>query len=85
MIQQKHPLSNGDMLVWLGNQPIQGCEDVLLLASGDVLFLKPVAVLKASDVRQDVGVLDRRQFIEKYRWPDNSSADDLYAELKGVR
>ena len=143
MIQQKYRLSNGDLLVWLGNQPIHGCEDVFLLAGGDVLFLerakvpkvlraidvqqdmkhlivrrdelpngntfvwlgdkkygceyvlvlaggdalflKPAKVLKASDVRQDVGLLDRRQFFEKYGWPDNSSADDLHAELKGVR
>jgi hypothetical protein len=39
MIVHKYKLPNGNTLLWLGNQPIYGCENVLVLAGGNVLFL----------------------------------------------
>jgi hypothetical protein len=83
MIEQKYKLPNGNTLIWLGNQPIHGCQNVLILAGGDVQFLKAAEVLKAADVQQEIEHLDRREFFEKYGWPNNSSGNDLYGELKG--
>ena len=82
MIVNKHKLPNGNTLVWLDDQPIYECENVLILAGGDVLFLKPVKTLETRELKQDLERLDQQEFFNKYGWPNNSSASDLYWELR---
>jgi hypothetical protein len=82
MIEHKYKLSNGNTLIWLGSQPIYECENVLILAGGDVLFLKPARTLEAREFKQDLERLDQQEFFNKYGWPNNSSASDLYWELR---
>ena len=54
MIAHKIKLPNGNMLIWLGNQPIYECENVLILAGGDVMFLKPARTLEVTELKQDL-------------------------------
>ena len=82
MIEAKHELSNGNVLIWLGNQPINRCEHVLLLAGGDVLFLETVKTLQSDELRADLGALSEADFTKKHRWPNNESGKALYQELK---
>jgi hypothetical protein len=82
MIEQKWKLSNGNTLIWLGNQPIHGCENVLVLGGGDIVFLKEESRLNGSQVKNDIKALDKAAFFNKYKWPNNSSSDDLYTHLK---
>ena len=42
MIQGKFELPNGNIFIWLGEHKIHECENVLILAGGDVLFLREV-------------------------------------------
>ena len=81
MIVHKYKLPNQNMLIWLGNQPIYGCENVLVLAGGDVLFLKPAKSFRVRDIQRDIEQLSQAEFLEKYEWPNNSSGTDLYWEL----
>jgi len=81
MIVHKYKLSNQNTLIWLGNQPIYGCENVLVLAGGDVLFLKPVKSFRVKDIQRDIEQLSQPEFLKKYEWPNNSSGTDLYDEL----
>ncbi len=81
MITAKFKLPNKNTLIWLGNQPIDGCENVLILAGGDVLFLKPIKTYRISEIQTDIKRLSHKQFFDKYEWPDNSSGNDLYSEL----
>ena len=81
-MQSKYELPNGNTLIWLGGQPIYECEDVLILAGGDVLFLKPVRRLNGIEVRIDSQTLECEQFLEKYEWPNDSSGRDLFWELR---
>lgn len=81
MIASKYKLPNKNTLIWLGNQPIYGCENVLVLAGGDVLFLKPFKTYQITDIQRDIKELSHEQFFDKYEWPDNSSGNDLYLEL----
>jgi len=85
MITQKFKLPNNNTLIWLGNQPIYGCENVLILAGGDVLFLKPVKTFRVTDIQNDIQRLNRKDFLNKYDWPDNSSGNDLYSELGNTK
>lgn len=82
MIVHKYKLPNGNTLIWLGNQPIYECENVLVLAGGDVLFLKPLKTFRVRDIQSDIEQLSHQEFFEKYDWPDNSSGNDLYWELQ---
>ncbi len=82
MIVEKYKLPNKNTLVWLGNQPIYECENVLILAGGDILFLKPVKSYRVTDIQKDIEQLSREEFFKKYEWPDNSSGNDLYWELR---
>ena len=82
MIVHKYKLPNGNTLIWLGNQPIYECENVLVLAGGDVLFLKPVKTFRVRDIQRDIEQLSRQEFFEKYDWPDGGSGSDLYWELQ---
>ncbi len=82
MIEHKDRLSNGNTLIWLGHQPIHECEDVLILAGGDVLFLKPVKRFEVKKLQQDMRVLGRQGFFEKYDWPNNLSGNSLFLELQ---
>ena len=84
MIVNKHKLPNGNTLIWLGNQPIYECENVLILAGGDVSFLKPVRTLEVGELKKDLEQLDQQEFLKKYGWPNNSSASDLYWELHKI-
>lgn len=81
MIVHKFKLPNKNTLIWLGNQPIYGCENVLVLAGGDVLFLKPFKTFRVRDIQRDIEQLSRQEFFEKYDWPDGGSGSDLYNEL----
>lgn len=82
MIEHKYKLPNGNTLIWLGNQKIYECENVLILAGGDVLFLKPVKSLGVKKLQQDMKKLGRQGFLDKYDWPNNSSGNDLFLELQ---
>jgi hypothetical protein len=81
MIVNKFKLPNKNTFIWLGNQPIFGCENVLILSGGNVHFLKPVQTYKIIEIQGDIEQLSRRDFFIKYQWPDNSSGNDLYDEL----
>lgn len=82
MFVHKFKLPNKNTLIWLGNQPIYGCENVLILAGGDVLFLKPIKSFNVRDIQRDIEQMSHQEFFEKYEWPDNSSGNDLYGELR---
>lgn len=82
MIAKKYKLGNGNTLIWFGNQPICGCENVLILAGKEVLFLKTVKQVSIGDIREDMETLGRTKFFKEYDWPQNSSGYDLYRELK---
>lgn len=81
MTVHKYKLPNGNTLIWLGNQQIYECENVLILTGGDVLFLQPVRSFRVTDLQRDIEQLNRQEFFERYEWPDNSSGNDLYDEL----
>ncbi|RJO63120.1 MAG: hypothetical protein C4542_00700 [Dehalococcoidia bacterium] len=68
--------------MWLGNQPIHGCENVLILSGGDLLFLKTDRKENGTEIRKDVETLSKAAFFKKYQWPDNESGEGLYRELK---
>jgi hypothetical protein len=82
MIEKKWELSNGNILIWLGNQSIHGCSNVLILSSGDVIFLKNEREEVGTQLKTDIEAMDKAAFFIKYHWPNNSSGDDLYWELK---
>jgi len=82
MIEDKYKLPNGNTLICLGDQPISECENVLILAGGDVLFLKPVKRLEVKKLQQDMRVLGRQGFFEKYGWPNDLSGNGLFLELQ---
>jgi len=84
MIEQKHELPNGNIFIWLGNQPIHGCENVLILSGGDILFLKTHRRENSQTIRHDINKLDKGKFLDKYRWPDNESGNELYLELRRI-
>lgn len=83
MIQQKWELPNGNTLIWLGNQPIHDCENVLILASGDVIFLRTHRREDGARISNDIANLTKDDFLNAYGWPNNSSGSDLYWELRG--
>jgi hypothetical protein len=82
MIEQKCQLPNGNTFIWLGGQKIHDCENVLILAGGDVVFLKEEKRLNGAQVKNDIKILDKAAFFSKYKWPNVSSSNDLYHELK---
>jgi hypothetical protein len=84
MIEQKYKLPNGNTFILLGNQPIYGCKNVLIKAGGDVVFLKEERIDKVSDIKDDIVNMSKPAFFTKYSWPENSSGNDLYWELKDM-
>ena len=82
MIEQQHDLSNGNILIWLGNQPIKNCEHILVLRGGDVKLLQTVETISSERLATDIRNLDKAGFLKKYHFPNNSSGDDLYWVLK---
>ena len=84
MIEQIHELPNGNVFIWLGNQPIEGCEHVLILAGGDVKLLRTVKTVTFRNIMEDLGSLSKVDFLKKQGWPNNSSGDSLYSELKRI-
>ena len=82
MIVNKFKLPNDNTLIWLGNQPICGCENILILAGGEVLFLKTIKSISVVDIQRDMEKLSHKEFFKKYEWPENSSGYDLYRELE---
>lgn len=84
MIEQKYELPNGNIFIWLGNQPIHGCENVLILSGGDVLFLRRSREEKSERIKEDIKELEKVEFLDKYGWPLNESGNGLYLELKRI-
>ena len=89
MVLTKYKLPNGNVLIWLGRGGIwgksEGVDNVLVLAGGDVLFLKTVKIIELykEKVREDIKSLSREEFAKKYEIPGNG---DLWKELKeGVK
>ena len=41
-----------NVLVWFGNQKVQGCSNALILESGDLVLLKEVRRYSAQDIRR---------------------------------
>lgn len=82
MIEQKWDLSNGNTLIYLGNQPIHSCTKVLILSGGNIVFLKDEKTEVGEQVKRDIKILDKTAFLTKYDWPNNSSGNDLYLEYK---
>jgi hypothetical protein len=62
VIVNRFKLPNGNTLIWLGNQPIHDCENILILAGKEVLFLKTVKQVSISDIRKDMAALGRTKF-----------------------
>lgn len=84
MIEQKWELSNGNLFIWLSNQPIHKCENVLILSGGDIVFLKSERKEDGTLIKNDIYTLSKVEFFKKYGWPNNSSGNDLYIELKDL-
>lgn len=82
MIVNKFKLPNNNTLIWLGYQPIYECENILILAGREVLFLKTIKSFNVEDIQRDMEELSHGEFFRKYEWPHNSSGNDLYWELK---
>lgn len=82
MIEKEYDLKDGSTLFWLGNQPIHECENVLVLSSGDVKFLKEGKTEKGEKIKKDINNMPKEEFMHEYHWPPNSSSDDLYWKLK---
>lgn len=66
----------------VGNQQIHDCENVLILSGGDVVFLKNERREDGTQIKKDIETQSKSAFFKKYNWPNNSSGDDLYNELK---
>ena len=82
MIEQKYELPNGNIFIWLGNQTIHECENILILSSGDILFLKSIKRESSAQIREDITKLGKSEFLDKYGWPNNESGNGLYMELR---
>lgn len=88
MVLSKHELPNGNIFIWLGKGGIWGkggekesIDNVLILAGGEVLFLKTVKVLPLYEekVKEDIKILKYEEFMAKYELPFNV---DLWKDLK---
>ena len=55
----------------------------LILSGGDVLFLRTHRREDGLRIRDDIGALTKDAFMTSYGWPNNSSGDDLYWEIRG--
>ena len=75
MIANKYKLPNGNTLIWFGNQPIYDCENVLILAGKEVLFLKTVKEFSLSDIHRDMEKLGHDKFFKEYDWPHRERQD----------
>ena len=87
MSLSKYDLPNESTIVWVGEGKVWGKGDgsninnVLILASGEVLVLKTVYAfdLTKKAVKKDILNLHFEEFICKYGLPNNK---ELWAELK---
>jgi len=85
MVLSKYKLPNGNVFIWLGTGGVwgesEGLDNVLILAGGDILFLKTAKVLSLyqEKVRADVESLGHKEFAAKYEFPIDY---DLWKELK---
>lgn len=85
MIVDKYKLPNDNVLIWLGTgkgwAESGGIDNVLVLAGGDVLFLKTIKELPLNqkEVREDIKNLSHNKFVEKYEMPTDGG---LWSELK---
>ena len=88
MVLSKYDLPNKNTVIWLGTGKIWGKGDgtsnmnnVLILAGGEVLFLKTVNTLDLAkkEVQRDILALKFEEFICKYGLPNN---EELWVELK---
>lgn len=89
MVLSKYKLPNENVFIWLGKGGIwgesEGLDNVLILAGGDILFLKTIKCLSLSDhkLRDDMKNLSYEEFIKQYELPANG---DLWKELnEGVK
>lgn len=88
MVLFKHRFPSGNIFIWLGKGDIwgkglkkAGIDNVLILAGGDVLFLKTAKVLPLYEekIKEDIKTLTHEDFIKKYDLPADS---DLWKDLK---
>jgi hypothetical protein len=87
MVLSEYKVENGNSIVWLGKGGIWGngekdeINNVLILAGGEVLFLKTVNALELyrKEVRDDIFALSYEEFIGKYDLPSNK---ELWSKLK---
>lgn len=88
MTLSKHKLRNGNVFIWLGKSEIwgkggeeEGVDNVLILAGGEVLFLKTAKVLPLYEekVREDLKILEYEEFIDRYDFPADR---DFWKDLK---
>jgi len=85
----KYKLPNDNVVIWLGSGfgwvKNDGIDNVLILAGGDVLYLKTIKRLSLSDnqVREDLKNLSYNKFYKKYDLPDKF---ELWSDLQeGVK
>ncbi len=85
MILSKYKLPNGNTFIWLGTGGVwgksEGVDNAIILAGGDVLFLKTVKSLPLYEekVKEDIKTLSCEEFAKKYDLP---TSVDLWKELK---
>lgn len=85
MVLFKYKLPNDNVFIWLGKGGTwgksEGIDNVLVLAGGDVLFLKTVKAIPLwkEEVKEDVKNLSQEEFTKKYKLPTNG---ELWKELK---
>jgi hypothetical protein len=85
----KYKLPNDNVVIWLGSGvgwgKNEGIDNVLILAGGDVLYLKTIKELSLSNnqVREDLKNLSYNELCKKYDLPDKF---ELWSDLqKGVK
>lgn len=85
MVLFKYKLPNENVFIWVGKGGIwgksEGVDNVLVLAGGEVLFLKTIETISLWDekVKEDIKNMGHEEFAKKYKLPTNG---DLWSELK---
>jgi len=78
-------LPNENVFIWLGKGGMWGesggMDNVLILAGGDVLFLKTIKAISLlkEGVKEDIKNLSYKEFNKKYELPVNG---EIWSELK---
>lgn len=80
MVIEEYRLPNDNVFIWLGTTD-EVINDVLVLAGGDILFLKAQKTISLAKrgVKNDIMTLDCRSFAEKYKIPPNQ---ELWSDLR---